>query len=324
MANWIYYRIYGFVITLLLFTTSCKEKSASYFSSGEKLFAVSSQSISTFNKSGVQLSEIKKMEYKRIILLANPFFVYFKALNTEYSVVGMFNKSRVANVPKHINTVGEGAQIDLERIIRLDPDLIICNSYQLEELQSLKVPKLACDEYLEANPIGRLELIEMIAQLTNSHLKAAEVIEKRSALYQKHESLNTSILKLDNFGNGWYQPGCETYISKVIEMAGAQPLCVEKSEKSEKIAHETALYELSKNNYFLFMDWGRRKRGWKKRFNNSLKLDSNPKKIIYCNTAQTNYFEESALNSHLLINDLNTVLKTQKKGRFFEIRKLEH
>ena len=41
MANWIYYRIYGFVITLLLFTTSCKEKSASYFSSGEKLFAVS-------------------------------------------------------------------------------------------------------------------------------------------------------------------------------------------------------------------------------------------------------------------------------------------
>jgi iron complex transport system substrate-binding protein len=264
------------------------------------------------------------MEYKRIILLANPFFVYFKALNTEYSVVGMFNKSRVANVPKHINTVGEGAQIDLERIIRLDPDLIICNSYQLEELQSLKVPKLACDEYLEANPIGRLELIEMIAQLTNSHLKAAEVIEKRSALYQKHESLNTSILKLDNFGNGWYQPGCETYISKVIEMAGAQPLCVEKSEKSEKIAHETALYELSKNNYFLFMDWGRRKRGWKKRFNNSLKLDSNPKKIIYCNTAQTNYFEESALNSHLLINDLNTVLKTQKKGRFFEIRTLEN
>ena len=144
-------------------------------------------------------------------MLANPFFVYFKALDAQFNVVGMFNKSRVANVPKHINTVGEGAKFDLERIIRLDPDLIICNSYQLEELQSLKVPKLACDEYLEANPIGRLELTEMIAQLTNSHLKAAEVIEKRSALYQKHESLNTSILKLDNFGNGWYQPGCETY-----------------------------------------------------------------------------------------------------------------
>ena len=107
-------------------------------------------------------------------------------------------------------------------------------------------------------------------------------------------------------------------------MAGAQPLCIEQSEQSEKIAHETALYELSKNNYFLFMDWGKRKRGWKKRFNNSLKLTLNPKKIIYCNTAQTNYFEESALNSHLLINDLNAVLKTEKKGRFFEIKTIEN
>ena len=324
MFKWIKYQSYWLGMFLFLITTSCKEKSINSLSYDEKLFDVSSESISTFNKSGVQLSKIEKKEYKRIILLANPFFVYFKALDAQFNVVGMFNKSRVTNVPKHINTVGEGAQIDLERIIRLNPDLIICNSYQLEELQSLEVPKLAYDEYLEANPIGRLKLIKMIAQLTNSHLKAAEVIEKRSALYQNHESLNKSILKLDNFGNGWYQPGCETYISKVIEMAGAQPLCIERSEKSEKIAHETALYELSKNNYFLFMDWGKRKRGWKKRFNNSLKLDSNPKKIIYCNTAQTNYFEESALNSHLLINDLNTVLKTEKKGRFFEIRTFEN
>lgn len=324
MVNWSRYQFYVVGIILFLFTISCKEKSANSFSSGEKLFAVSSKLISTFNQGGVPLSEIKKKEYKRIVLMANPFFVYFKALNTEYSVVGMFNKSRVANVPKHINTVGEGAQIDLERIIRLNPDLIICNSYQLEELQSLKVPKLACDEYLESNPMRRLELTEMIAQLTNSQLKAAEVIEQRSALYQKHETLNTSILKLDNFGNGWYQPGCKTYISKLIEMAGAQPLCIEQSEKSEKIAHETALYELSKNNYFIFMDWGKRKRGWKKRFNNSFKLTSNPKKIIYCNTVQTNYFEESVLNSHLLINDLNKVLKTGKKGRFFEIRTLEN
>tara|TARA_Y100000589_G_C27128017_1_gene619381 strand:- start:215 stop:1189 length:975 start_codon:yes stop_codon:yes gene_type:complete len=324
MANWIYNRIYGAVIIILLFTTACKEKSKVSLDSTEKLFTITTSSISTFNKGGEQLSEIKKKEYKRIILMANPFFVFFKALNTEHSVVGIFNKSRVPNVPKHIYTVGEGAQVDLERIIRLDPDLIICNSYQLEELQSLKVPKLACDEYTEADPTRRLKLIKMIAQLTNSNLKAVEVIKNSSALYKKHDSLNIFVLKLDNFGSGWYQPGCDTYISKVIEMAGAKPLCVEKSEKSEKIANESALYELSKNNYFLFMDWGKRKRGWKKRFNNNLELDSKSKKIIYCNTAQTNYFEESVLNSHLLINDLNTVLKTERKGRFFEILTLEN
>ena len=324
MAKNISNRIYRVGIIFLIFSTSCKEKPINLSTSSKEIFSVSDKSISTFNKGGLQLSEIKKKEYKRIVLLANPFFVYFKALDAQYNVVGMFNKSRVRNVPKHIESVGEGAQIDLERIIHLDSDLIICNSYQLEELQSLNVPILACDEYLESNPIGRLELIEMIAHLTKCHLKANELIEKRLSQYQNYQSLKTFILKLDNFGNGWYQPGCETYISKVIEMAGAQPVCIEKSEKSEKIAHETALFELSKNNYFLFFDWGDRKKGWKRRFKNSFKLDSNPKKIIYCNTTLTNYFEESALNSHLLINDLNTVLKTEKKGRFFEIQTLDN
>lgn len=54
-----------------------------------------------------------------------------------------------------------------------------------------------------------------------------------------------------------------------------------------------------------------------------LELNNHPKKILYCNTTQTEYFEESVLNSHLIINDLNAVLKTGVKGRFFEIKTLE-
>ena len=52
-------------------------------------------------------------------------------------------------------------------------------------------------------------------------------------------------------------------------------------------------------------------------------LDNYPKKIVYCNTTQTDYYKESALNSHLIIDDLNAVLKTEKKGRFFEIKTFE-
>lgn len=323
MVKWFCYRLYviGFVISLI--NLSCGEEVANLEDIPEQLFEVGTETISTHTKSGRIISEIEKKEYKRIVILATPFYTYFKALNVENNVVGIFNRERVKKVSKRIKSVGEGAHLDLEKIIQLNPDLIICNSYQLENLKSLTVPILACDEYLEAHPKGRLKFLMMIAAITKSTQEAENILKDRSSKYQNHESLNTSILKLDNFGKAWYQPGCDTYISKVIRMAGANPVCIQKSEKSEKIAHETAIFKLSENNIFLFMDWGKKKRGWKKRMKHLLELNNHPKKILYCNTTQTEYFEESVLNSHLIINDLNTVLKTGVKGRFFEIKTLE-
>tara|TARA_B100001778_G_scaffold316785_1_gene303948 strand:+ start:995 stop:1969 length:975 start_codon:yes stop_codon:yes gene_type:complete len=323
MVKWFCYRLYviGFVISLI--NLSCGEEVANLEDIPEQLFEVGTETISTRTKSGRIISEIEKKEYKRIVILATPFYTYFKALNVENNVVGIFNRERVKKVSKRIKSVGEGAHLDLEKIIQLNPDLIICNSYQLENLKSLTVPILACDEYLEAHPKGRLKFLMMIAAITKSTQEAENILKDRSSKYQNHESLNTSILKLDNFGEAWYQPGCDTYISKVIRMAGANPVCIQKSEKSEKIAHETAIFKLSENNIFLFMDWGKKKRGWKKRMKHLLELNNYPKKILYCNTTQTEYFEESVLNSHLIINDLNAVLKTGVKGRFFEIKTLE-
>ena len=323
MVKWFCYRLYmiGFIISLI--NLSCGEEAANLEDIPEQLFEVGTETISALTKSGRIISEIEKKEYKRIVILATPFYTYFKALNVENNVVGIFNRERVKKVSKRIKSVGEGAHLDLEKIIQLNPDLIICNSYQLENLKSLTVPILACDEYLEPHPKGRLKFLMMIAAITKSTQEAENILEDLSSKYQNHESLNTSILKLDNFGEAWYQPGCDTYISEVIRMAGANPVCIEKSDKSEKIAHETAIFRLNENSVFLFMDWGKKKRGWKKRMKHLLELNSHPKKILYCNTSQTKYFEESALNSHLIINDLNAVLKTGTKGRFFEIKTLE-
>jgi len=54
-----------------------------------------------------------------------------------------------------------------------------------------------------------------------------------------------------------------------------------------------------------------------------LTLDNYPARMIYCNTTQSDYFQQSVLNSHLIINDLHEVLFNGAKGRFFEIVSLE-
>ncbi len=323
MVKWFRCRLYviGFLITLV--NLSCGEEAGNGEYIPEQLFEVGAETITTRNKNGRIISEIEKKEYKRIVILATPFYTFFKALNVENNAVGILNRERVKQVSKRIKSVGEGPLLDLEKIIQLNPDLIICNSYQLENLKSLTIPILACDEYLEVSPKGRLKFLMLIGTITKSCHEAENILKDLASKYQNHKSLNSSILKLDNFGEAWYQPGCDTYISKVIRMAGANPVCIQKSDKSEKIAHESAIFKLNENSVFLFMDWGKQKRGWKKRIKYLLETNNYPKKILYCNTTQTEYFEESVLNSHLIINDLNTVLKTGTKGRFFEMKTLE-
>lgn len=323
MVKWICYRLHLIGIFIILVNLSCGGETSNSKVITNQLFSIAKETISTHSTNGRVVSEIDKKEYKRVVLLATPFYTYFEALNVENNIVGLFNKERVKKVPKSIKSVGEGAYLNLEKIIQLQPDLIICNSYQLEELKSITVPILVCDEYLEAQPKGRLKFLTMISAITNTHQKAKKMIEDISLKYHNHKTLNTTILKLDNFGDGWYQPGCNTYISKVIRMAGATPICIDESNTSEKIAYESAVFKLSQNHIFLFMDWDKKKRGWKKRIKHILELDNYPKKIVYCNTTQTNYYKESALNSHLIIDDLNSVLKTEKKGRFFEIKTFE-
>tara|TARA_B100000676_G_C18031351_1_gene818913 strand:- start:793 stop:1767 length:975 start_codon:yes stop_codon:yes gene_type:complete len=323
MFKWFCNRLYLIGIIITLVNLSCGEEKSNSEEISNQLFSIAEETISTHSKNGRVVSEIEKKEYKRVVLLATPFYTYFEVLNAENSIVGLFNRERVKKVPKSIKSVGEGAHLNLEKIIQLKPDLIICNSHQLEDLKSLTIPIMACDEYLEAQPRGRLKFLTMISAITNTGQKAEKILKDFSLKYQNHETLNISVLKLDNFGDGWYQPGCNTYISEVIRMAGATPVCIEESNISEKIAYESAVFKLSENNVFLFMDWGKKKRGWKKRMKHILELDNYPKKIVYCNTTQTNYYKESALNSHLIIDDLNAVLKTEKKGRFFEIKTFE-
>ena len=311
------------LLVSLLF--SCSDKAERIKEAKGKLgFVVEEFSVLTLTPEGNELSKIQKKPYEKVIILATPYYKIFEELGTESRVVGMSNVGRVNNVWDHIQSVGEGEEVDLEKIISLSPDLIICNSYQLENLKSLDVPKLACDEYLESSPIGRLRYLFLIGAVTGTEQLSFQSFQAKSKKFmQPIEKVNKTVLKLDNYGSGWFQPGCNTYISNIVTFAGATPVCVNGSSKSEKVSDEVATLALSKHELLLFMDWAPDKTGLIERLNGVLKLDNHPKKLLYCNTTQSDYFQESILNSYLIIKDLNEVLKTEKKGRFFEIITLE-
>lgn len=257
-------------------------------------------------------------------MLANPFYTYFETLKSESKIVGVFNLSRMKSAANHIVSVGEGANFDLEKIISLKPDLIICNSYQLDQIKSVQTEKLVYDEYSESDPNKRVELLSLIDPLVAGACDVDSVVRiKKSLINKDYEDLGIKVLKLDNFGGNWFKPGCSTYINKVFEMSGAELACANGSSKSGKVSNEEAIILLSKFDVLLFMDWAESQKGLNERLSKIIELENHPSKLLYCNTVKTSYFQESILNSGEIIADLHQVLKTSKPGEFFELIDLE-
>lgn len=317
------YLMFSFFILLFSSCEDLDNKNKSNANANDG-YSVNPNSIVTYSQTGDIQTTIKNIEYKRVIILATPYYNLFDAINAENNVVGLMNLSRVNNVAKHIQSVGEGAELDLEKILSLRPDLIICNTHQLDQVKSLNTPKLAYDLYLESLPSKRTKFLIMIGSVVNKvELATSTFLEIQNEFVYPKDPLGKTVLKLNNYGSGWFQPGCETYISNLIKAAGANPFCIEGSSKSEKVSNESAILSLSKNEILLFMDWGESKEGMEDRLKNILELDNHPSQLLYCNTTKSDYFQESVLNSYEIINDLHQVLKTGKKGAFFELISIE-
>ena len=318
-------KVYNYILFFLFFI-SCespqKEVNTWDSISNSKLFSLNDSLIQTYDLSGEIVSSIPKKEYNRIAILNTPFYAYFSSIANK-KVVGVFNKSRLRQHYGNFESLGDGAEIDLEKLIAVQPDLIICNSYQLDVIKSLDLPKLVIDEYLE-NGIQRRRSFYQIAGAVSNKLTEAKVAANNPrTLINEFPSLNKTVLKLDNFGGEYFKPGEYTYIAEIVRYAGGELMTVEGKSESVKIPQENAIVDLANAEYLIFMDWELSKEGLMDRLSPIL-LKNHPKKLIYCNTSQSNYFFHSLVNSRLIINDLNSILSGEKvKGGIFELINLE-
>ena len=318
-------KVYSYILFFLVFI-SCespqKEVNTWDSISNSKLFSLNDSLIQTYDLSGEIVSSIPKKEYNRIAILNTPFYAYFSSI-AKKKVVGVFNKSRLRQHYGNFESLGDGAEIDLEKLIAVQPDLIICNSYQLDVIKSLDLPKLVIDEYLE-NGIQRRRSFYQIAGAVSNKLTEAKVAANNPrTLINEFPSLNKTVLKLDNFGGEYFKPGEYTYIAEIVRYAGGELMTVEGKSESVKIPQENAIVDLANAEYLIFMDWELSKEGLMDRLSPIL-LKNHPKKLIYCNTSQSNYFFHSLVNSRLIINDLNSILSGEKvKGGIFELINLE-
>lgn len=148
--------------------------------------------------------------------------------------------------------IGYEASLDYERIISLNPDLIVTYTVSsaeppyLSKLRSLGMKVLVLHDHMENHPLARAEYIRLFGALTGRSEKADSVFNEISERYEFLEgqvsaSEPKKVLINIPYADAWYIPGEDNYMSQLIKDAGGEVLgAVEGRSASSMISLEEA------------------------------------------------------------------------------------
>lgn len=178
---------------------------------------------------------------ERVVCLSTTHVAFIDAINKSNTIVGISGldyvnnkKIRKAIDQQKVFDVGYDSNLNYELIVSLKPDLVITygvggqvSSYN-QRLNDLGIKTIIVAEYLETDPLGKLEWIKFIASLyheeehANLYFQKAE--QEYNQLVELTKTVNTKPKVL--FGlpwkDAWYVPGGKSFLAKMVDDAGGE------------------------------------------------------------------------------------------------------
>lgn len=234
-----------FIFILFLSLTSCKKDVYKIDESWKKIterLQYHEQSDYLHLKSGnfnYKLS-VSKLPLKKVILLNASLVGFFSELNIEDRIVGVSSpefifSDKILNQVKSekIANVGNEQKYDIEKIIVLKPDAIFTNhiasfenTYELLKKNDIEI--IFLDEYLEQKPLDKSKYLLLFGRLFGQEKLAQEKFENIKKSYDslsfiaKKSTEKPKVLANEMYGNQWFVPGGNTYLSHFINDAYAE------------------------------------------------------------------------------------------------------
>jgi len=131
----------------------------------------------------------------------------------------------------HVVDLGNGQQLNVERLVTLHPDVVM--GYQLggeagplKKLQGTGIPLVINAEYLERHPLGRAEWIKFMGALFHRERAADSVFRIIEKEYLSAVALAFTITDKPKvlsgivYGDAWFLPGGSSYSARLLEDAG--------------------------------------------------------------------------------------------------------
>ncbi len=205
-----------------------------------------------------------------IVALSTTHLPHLAKLGVVDKLVGISNSKQV-NTPEVVEKikagiveVGNNTNLDVEKLLELNPDLITTygtgnsqtDSYTKLSEVGLKVAINA--EYMEDTPLGRSEWIKFIALFFNQEKQAEEIFKEITNKYEqiaqkaKFVKNRPTVFVGFNFKGTWYMPGGKSYVATYLADAGGNYLWKDnRSSGSLPLSFEVVLERAANADYWL-------------------------------------------------------------------------
>ena len=235
-----------FYIALCLFglvCVACQPKSTPSVTDDTAGFTIDIQNDSTiitiyspWQKGEVMQRLAFSQPYERIVCTSATHMGFIHELGMMDKVVGVCRPERVYNLSKEdrerIADIGDDMQPSMEKILLLNPDLVILYTYAQgdpipAQVEALGIPILYCNEWTETTPLARAEWIRFFGAIFGCLNHADSIFASvRDAYAQlKVDSLKfkgKSIMSGMSWRGTWYVPAGGTFMGNLFRDAGAQ------------------------------------------------------------------------------------------------------
>ena len=249
----------------------------------------------------------------------------FQKLDEIDKVKGILESNYTAN-DEILRLVAEGKIIDAgmstnvntEKIIHLQPDVILVTPYPTVDYSHLKelsgATMVSFPDYLESHPLGRAEWMKVVGLLcgkedvTNQWFD--DVVRRYESLCYKCSVVEAKPTVFSDlpFENQWYVPGGNSYIAKIFSDAGGDYIWKDnESTGSLHIDAESVLLKAQSADFWRVINSSDIPFTYERLKNENelypLFKAFKEKQLLVCNVRESGYFEKSQYEPDVLLAD---------------------
>ena len=238
-------KLYFILCLFGLVCVACQPKSTPSVTDGTAGFTIDIQNDSTiitiyspWQKGEVMQRLAFNQPYERIVCTSATHMGFISELGMTDKVVGVCRPERVYNLSEEdrerITDIGDDMQPSMEKILLLNPDLVILYTYAQgdpipAQVEALDIPILYCNEWTETTPLARAEWIRLFGAIFGCQTKADSVFasvcdayERLRAMGDGQLAMGKSIMSGMSWRGTWYVPAGGTFMGNLFRDAGAQ------------------------------------------------------------------------------------------------------
>ena len=240
-------RLYFILCLFGLICVACQPKGTLSIADNSASFSIDIQGDSTtitiyspWQKGKVmqQLTIGNGLLAERVVCTSATHMGFISELGMMDKVVGVCRPERVYNLREEdrerITDIGDDMQPSMEKILLLNPDLVILYTYAQgdpipAQVEALGIPILYCNEWTETTPLARAEWIRLFGAVFGCQTKADSVFASICDAYERLRAMGDgqlakgkSIMSGMSWRGTWYVPAGGTFMGNLFRNAGAQ------------------------------------------------------------------------------------------------------